>query len=105
MTANTDDAATHAAITETIINYAKHVDTGDSERWGQLFCEDAVFNEGRAVQGRANIEALLPELLGLFSATAHYASNISIDRTAADRASSTSYVYAAFESTDSLLVA
>ncbi len=76
-----DDVAVHAAITDTILSYAEHVDAGDAEQWAQLFCVDAVFDEGRAIQGRANIEALLPNLLKLFSATAHYVSNIRINRT------------------------
>lgn len=94
MDAEMDDVAAHAAITDTILSYAEHVDAGDSERWAQLFCVDAVFDEGRAVQGRVNIEALLPKLLRLFSATAHYVSNIRINRTGPHSASGTSYVYA-----------
>lgn len=89
-----DDVAVHAAITDTILRYAEHVDAGDAEQWAQLFCVDAVFDEGRAIQGRANIEALLPNLLKLFSATAHYVSNIRINRTGPGSASRISYVYA-----------
>ncbi len=88
------DADASAAITDTILNYAQHVDAGESEKWAQLFCRDATFDEGRAVQGRAEIEALLPKLLKLFSATSHHISNIRIHRTADDQASATSYVYA-----------
>ncbi|MDP7067448.1 MAG: nuclear transport factor 2 family protein [Acidimicrobiales bacterium] len=89
-----DDVAAHAAITETILSYAEYVDAGDNQKWAQLFCKDAIFDEGRSVQGRSAIEALLPKLLRLFTATSHHISNIRIDRTAPDRASSTSYVYA-----------
>ena len=89
-----DDVAVHAAITDTILSYAEHVDAGDAEQWAQLFSVDAVFDEGRAIQGRANIEALLPNLLKLFSATAHYVSNIRINRTGPGSASGISYVYA-----------
>ena len=50
MDAGMDDVAAHAAITDTILSYAEHVDAGDSERWEQLFCLDAFFDSGRAVQ-------------------------------------------------------
>ena len=46
-----DDVAVHAAITDTILSYAEHVDAGDAEQWAQLFCVDAVFDEGRASKG------------------------------------------------------
>tara|TARA_B100000427_G_scaffold321790_1_gene322882 strand:- start:2340 stop:2801 length:462 start_codon:yes stop_codon:yes gene_type:complete len=88
------DADAHAAITETILSYAEYVDAGESEKWAELFCHNATFDEGSEVQGRAQIEALLPKLLRLFSATSHHISNIRINRTANDRASATSYVYA-----------
>jgi len=88
------DADAHAAITDTILSYAEHVDSGESDKWAQLFCKDATFDEGSAVQGRAQIEALLPKLLKLFTATSHHISNIRINRTSDDRATATSYVYA-----------
>ena len=88
------DADAHAAITDTILSYAEYVDSGESEKWSQLFCKDATFDEGSAVQGRAQIEALLPKLLRLFTATSHHISNIRINRTSTDEASATSYVYA-----------
>ena len=88
------DADAHAAITDTILNYAEYVDACETEKWAALFCNDATFDEGREVQGRAQIEVLLPKLLRLFSATSHHISNIRINRTANDRASATSYVYA-----------
>ena len=31
-----DDVAVHAAITDTILSYAEHVDAGDAEQWAQL---------------------------------------------------------------------
>lgn len=70
------DAQAHAAITDTILNYAEYVDGGEIELWAGLFCQDAIFNEGQPVQGRAAIQALLPKLLRLFTATAHHISNI-----------------------------
>ena len=88
------DADAHAEITETILSYAEYVDSGESEKWAQLFCKDATFDEGNAVQGRAQIEALLPKLLKLFTATSHHISNIRINRASTNEATATSYVYA-----------
>lgn len=88
------DAEAHAAITNTILNYAEYVDGGEIELWAELFCRDAVFDEGKAVTGRPAIEALLPKLLRLFTATSHNISNIRIQRTASDCANATSYVHA-----------
>ena len=84
------DADAHAEITETILSYAEYVDSGESEKWAQLFCKDATFDEGNAVQGRAQIEALLPKLLKLFTATSHHISNIRINRTSTSEATATS---------------
>jgi 3-phenylpropionate/cinnamic acid dioxygenase small subunit len=88
------DAEVYAAITDTILNYAEYVDGGEVESWAELFCQDAVFDEGRAITGRPAIQALLPKLLRLFTATAHHVSNIRIERTALNHANATSYVYA-----------
>lgn len=88
------DAQAHAAITDTILNYAEYVDGGEIELWAGLFCQDAIFNEGQPVQGRAAIQALLPKLLRLFTATAHHISNIRIERTGSHHAKATSYVQA-----------
>jgi 3-phenylpropionate/cinnamic acid dioxygenase small subunit len=88
------DAEAYAAITDTILNYAEYVDGGEIELWAELFCQDAVFDEGQAVTGRPAIQALLPKLLRLFTATAHHVSNIRIERTASARAKATSYVHA-----------
>ena len=88
------DADAHAAITDTILSYAEYVDSGESEKWAQLFCKEATFDEGSAVQGRAQIQALLPKLLRLFTATSHHISNIRINRTSTVEATATSYVYA-----------
>ena len=88
------DAQAHAAITDTILNYAEYVDGGEIELWAGLFCQDAIFNEGQPVQGRAAIQALLPKLLRLFTATAHHISNIRIERTGLGHAKATSYVHA-----------
>ena len=38
------DAQAHAAITDTILNYAEYVDGGEIELWAGLFCQDAIFN-------------------------------------------------------------
>ncbi|NCG39936.1 MAG: hypothetical protein GWP30_02975 [Actinobacteria bacterium] len=88
------DAQAHAAITETILNYAEYVDGGEIELWAGLFCQDAIFDEGQPVQGRAAIQALLPKLLRSFTATAHHISNIRIERTGLAHAKATSYVHA-----------
>ena len=88
------DAQAHAAINDTILNYAEYVDGGEIELWAELFCQDAVFDEGQAVTGRAAIQALLPKLLRLFTATAHHISNIRIERTGPHHANATSYVHA-----------
>lgn len=90
----TSDVGAHAAITDTILNYAEYVDAEENETWAQLFCSDATFDEGSAVQGRAQIEMLLPKLLKLFSTTSHHISNLRISRTANDHAPATSYVHA-----------
>ena len=43
------NAQAHAAITDTILNYAEYVDGGEIELWAELFCQDAVFDEGQAI--------------------------------------------------------
>ena len=88
------DVEAHAAITDTILNYAEYVDGGEIELWAGLFCQDAIFDEGTVVTGRPAIQALLPKLLRLFTATSHHISNIRIKRTAPHLAHGTSYVYA-----------
>ena len=88
------DTQVQAAITDTILDYAEYVDGGEIELWAELFCRDAIFDEGQPVQGRSAIQALLPKLLRLFTATAHHISNIRIERTGASRANAPSYVHA-----------
>ena len=46
------DVEAHAAITDTILNYAEYVDGGEIELWAGLFCQDAIFDEGTVVTGR-----------------------------------------------------
>lgn len=95
----TDDEVT-AAVTNTILDYADFVDTCEPSKWAELFCTDGSFDEGRIVEGRDALEVHVGKLLRLFTATAHYMTNIRVRRTGDDTASATSYVYAWHRKTD-----
>jgi ketosteroid isomerase-like protein len=87
-------AAVVGGITDTVLDYAEAVDTGDVDRWVDLFCLDGVFDEGHVVQGHEALAAQFTWLLSHFSATAHHMSNIRVRPTGDDTAGATSYVYA-----------
>ena len=97
---NWTDHEVTAAVTDTILDYAEYVDTCEPEKWAALFCRDGVFDEGRIVQGRDDLDLHVRKLLKLFDATAHHMTNIRVRRTGAEMATATSYVYAWHRKTD-----
>lgn len=94
------DAEVTAAVTDTILDYADYVDRCEPEKWADLFCTDGSFDEGRIVEGRENLDVHVRKLLKLFTSTAHHITNIRVDRTGAETADASCYVYAWHRKTD-----
>ncbi|MGZ6958370.1 MAG: nuclear transport factor 2 family protein [Ilumatobacteraceae bacterium] len=95
------------AITDVLHRYCRNVDLFRADKIAELFTDDCVVDygpgQGGAIHGAAQLEAGLRSRAGLkrFSATSHHVSNIQIDFTDDDHASSVCYLYAWHAWTDS----
>ena len=84
-------ADTVAACTQLFVDYARHVDFGDYDRFVELFTEDAVLELGFRLEGRAQIQqSMTKRSPGLRSR--HVLTNISVDVRDDDHASGIAYL-------------